>query len=685
MEIDSHFKDILSSSRSSNSSSNIIGDNSKNAFVELISFIDEFDLLDVSPNAPDKDLTPINSVTDEISEETIDINSDNQKVSIKSSSNLEIDLDLEKHHIDILASELEDSLENGQLSQKGSKKLIEYEFSFLSLISEIQKDLQHINNSASEIENLAKIMLSKTVDLKKKTIKSSEEASILIEEKHELSRRLILVKKLNEILNLSEQEINILLPKNGEPKVNSEFFSILNKMRSITQKCSVLLQASNPVSASIAMNLAEHRSQSLQRLFLTALIRGGPNGMPRAIELHASEPARYIGDMLAWVHQAKANEFEFLQNALGLGNKVSLHKIDNTFDDSSKELISVNKILGYCLEGICQPLELRISQTINETDSPDLLLKLFYLIKFYKMLLLGSNSKLTDATMLTSVLNNSCELCYNLFVKLYNEFLASLTQILELEGVPNSMNDTNQRDLTSIEGPSMTLDIPEDVRRIILNAQELFSIIDNSPIGNDDLNPESESFSIPPTQSNALLINENIGIDKITSSNLNKKDNIPTKPRDIIINGVTHVLGLIEGDLSDNTELLQYEKNIYLWNLLSFLKKELMIEKSCLKDLFNSLDSGNFDKSPGLIFESFKSFEDTLLTDGLFLATATSRLHDVKFAQDLRFEAKSAFLNRYEKLYNLVDKLISENSDSPDWNTPEGTFIYDVNALSIMF
>ncbi|OMJ15977.1 hypothetical protein AYI70_g6896 [Smittium culicis] len=206
----------------------------------------------------------------------------------------------------------------------------------------------------------------------------------------------------------------------------------------------------------------------------------------------------------------------------------------------------------------------------------------------------------------------------------------------------------------------MTLDIPEDIRRIILNAQELFSIIDNSPIGNDDLNSESESLSIPPTESNALLISENIDTDNITSS-INKKDDIPTKPRDVIINGVANVLDLIEGDLSDNTELLQYEKNIYLWNLLSFLK------------------------NPGLIFESFKSFEDTLLTDGLFLATATSRLHDVKFAQDLRFEAKSAFLDRYEKLYNLVDKLISENSDSPDWKAPEGTFIHDVNALSIMF
>lgn len=46
--------------------------------------------------------------------------------------------------------------------------------------------------------------------------------------------------------------------------------------------------------------------------FLDALTRGGPDGFPRPIELHAHDPTRYIGDMLAWVHQATAGENEFL-------------------------------------------------------------------------------------------------------------------------------------------------------------------------------------------------------------------------------------------------------------------------------------------------------------------------------------------------------------------------------------
>eukprot|EP00983_Pelagomonas_calceolata_P118427 1160507-Pelagomonas_calceolata.AAC.6 len=51
--------------------------------------------------------------------------------------------------------------------------------------------------------------------------------------------------------------------------------------------------------------------------FITALTRGGPNGMPRPIEIHAHDPKRYINDMLAWVHQSLASEREFVVALFG--------------------------------------------------------------------------------------------------------------------------------------------------------------------------------------------------------------------------------------------------------------------------------------------------------------------------------------------------------------------------------
>lgn len=64
--------------------------------------------------------------------------------------------------------------------------------------------------------------------------------------------------------------------------------------------------------------LGTTRSTSILNLFLDALTRGGPNGLPRPIELHAHDPIRYIGDMLAWIHQAMAGEREFLESLFGI-------------------------------------------------------------------------------------------------------------------------------------------------------------------------------------------------------------------------------------------------------------------------------------------------------------------------------------------------------------------------------
>lgn len=40
-------------------------------------------------------------------------------------------------------------------------------------------------------------------------------------------------------------------------------------------------------------------------------------GQPRPIEMHAHDARRYIGDMLAWVHQSLANERELLTGLFG--------------------------------------------------------------------------------------------------------------------------------------------------------------------------------------------------------------------------------------------------------------------------------------------------------------------------------------------------------------------------------
>ena len=62
--------------------------------------------------------------------------------------------------------------------------------------------------------------------------------------------------------------------------------------------------------------LTQIRKVAVARSFLDALTRGGPGGMPRPIELHAHDPLRYIGDMLAWIHQSSAGEKEIMEGLL---------------------------------------------------------------------------------------------------------------------------------------------------------------------------------------------------------------------------------------------------------------------------------------------------------------------------------------------------------------------------------
>lgn len=54
------------------------------------------------------------------------------------------------------------------------------------------------------------------------------------------------------------------------------------------------------------------RRAVLVSLFIDALTKGGPGGTPRPIEAHVHDTKRYVGDMLAWLHQAIPGERENL-------------------------------------------------------------------------------------------------------------------------------------------------------------------------------------------------------------------------------------------------------------------------------------------------------------------------------------------------------------------------------------
>lgn len=87
--------------------------------------------------------------------------------------------------------------------------------------------------------------------------------------------------------------------------------------------------------------------------FIGALTRGGPNGMPRPIEMNAHDPRRYLGDMLAWLHQALASERELLISLFGQDDPS--HASDHINGHSG--VPSSSALLDRVVEGVCRPLK----------------------------------------------------------------------------------------------------------------------------------------------------------------------------------------------------------------------------------------------------------------------------------------------------------------------------------------
>ncbi|KAL0267282.1 UNVERIFIED_CONTAM: hypothetical protein PYX00_009598 [Menopon gallinae] len=92
-----------------------------------------------------------------------------------------------------------------------------------------------------------------------------------------------------------------------------------------------------------------HRRDVLVRQFIEAL-----TGSSRGIELRATEPKRYVGDMLAWLHQAIPFEKDNLC--------FLLKNCENTDDVIQQTLGSIN-------EGVCHPLKVRIEHVLFNEGS----------------------------------------------------------------------------------------------------------------------------------------------------------------------------------------------------------------------------------------------------------------------------------------------------------------------------
>uniref|UniRef100_A0A0N5AFU7 Conserved oligomeric Golgi complex subunit 6 n=1 Tax=Syphacia muris TaxID=451379 RepID=A0A0N5AFU7_9BILA len=160
------------------------------------------------------------------------------------------------------------------------------------------------------------------------------------------------------------------------------------------------------------------RRNHIVRAYIDALVRGGVGGTPKPIEVLSHDPLRYVGDMLAWIHQAMATESELLQTLLKFCPPEAMN--DNCAP-----------ILSQISEALCRPFKVRVEQALSNESSCVVLYRLSCLFTFYEETMASTLSK--GATLLQTI-SELKELTLNMF---FSALSSSVQKLLTRMGTPD--------------------------------------------------------------------------------------------------------------------------------------------------------------------------------------------------------------------------------------------------------
>uniref|UniRef100_A0A8H7Y3X8 Conserved oligomeric Golgi complex subunit 6 n=1 Tax=Psilocybe cubensis TaxID=181762 RepID=A0A8H7Y3X8_PSICU len=189
--------------------------------------------------------------------------------------------------------------------------------------------------------------------------------------------------------------------RDSQLEVNSEMREAVNRLRKRPELLTEALSF-----------LSETRQTTLLSSFIAALTRGGPSGYPRPIELHAHDPLRYLGDMLAWVHQAIAAEREFLESLFGLKQDGRMVGSVRKFDTKDEEEEWIRELMDLAVAKLCVPLKVRVQQTIRSQESSIVSYKIANLLQFYLMTM---RRTIGEQALLSTTLKEITDTSYKVF------------------------------------------------------------------------------------------------------------------------------------------------------------------------------------------------------------------------------------------------------------------------------
>ncbi|OBZ81995.1 Conserved oligomeric Golgi complex subunit 6 [Choanephora cucurbitarum] len=379
---------------------------------------------------------------------------------------------------------------------------------FLGAFEKVVVQFDKLELQLSQMETVCQDMKQRLVTVESQTANMIEQANIMQKHSSACNTQIVLVDRFLEKFTLTQQEIK-LLSSSSEP-ISHEFFDALEHLHAIHNDCQLLLTTKHQTAGrdiiesmaqyqetayeklhrwtqyesrtcfggdsidvstlmtkslralmlrpvlfqTIIDEIASARHDAVARAFMNALTRGGPGGTPRPIELQAPDPLRYIGDMLAWVHQACASEKEMLDSLFQLPNQSTTStpvsvSVKDTIDD----------LLGYTMEGIVRPLRSRMEQVLVLQPGAITSYKVANLIQFYTMTL---SKLMRKNSTLERVLHEMTELAYKYFFK--------------------TLSAQADRLIQSAEPPERSLSITPAIRKMTIQLKEILASYDSSLI-----------------------------------------------------------------------------------------------------------------------------------------------------------------------------------------------------------
>ncbi|KAM5311541.1 conserved oligomeric Golgi complex subunit 6 isoform 2-T2 [Glossophaga mutica] len=314
---------------------------------------------------------------------------------------------------------------------------------FVSIFKEVKEELESINEDVQAMSSCCQDMTSRLQAAKEQTQDLIVKTTKLQAESQRLEIRAQVADAFLAKFQLTPEEMSLLRGVRDGP-ITEDFFKALGRVKQIhndvkvllrtnqqtagleimeqmallqetayerlyrwaQSECRALTQESCDVSPVVtqAMEALQDRPvlykytldefgtarrSTVVRGFIDALTRGGPGGTPRPIEMHSHDPLRYVGDMLAWLHQATASEKEHLEALL---KHVTTQGVEE----------NIQEVVGHITEGVCRPLKVRIEQVIVAEPGAVLLYKISNLLKFYHHTISGIVGN-SAATLLTTI------------------------------------------------------------------------------------------------------------------------------------------------------------------------------------------------------------------------------------------------------------------------------------------